>query len=41
MEELGEIDKSYSFSAKLVYEVIEGPVNKNLDGRKQEGVSLL
>jgi len=24
-----------------VYEVNEGPANKNLDGRKQEGVSLL
>jgi len=41
MEELEEIDKSQSVSAKLVYEVNEGPVYKNLDSRKQEDVSLL
>jgi len=41
MEELEDIDKSQSFSAKLVYEVNEGPVIENLEGRKQEGVSLL
>jgi hypothetical protein len=36
MEELGEIDESQGFSAKLVYEMNDGPVNENLDGRKQE-----
>jgi len=41
MEELEEIDKSHSLSAKLVCEVTEGLVIENLDGRKQEGVSLL
>jgi hypothetical protein len=41
MEELVEIDKSESFSAKLVYEVNNGPVYKNLEGRKQEDASLL
>jgi hypothetical protein len=41
MEKVAEIDKSRSWSAKLVHGVNRGHINENLDGRKQEDMSLL